>query len=107
MEFKEDDRVYLKISPMKEVIRFLKKGKLSPRYVGPYEILQWFYKVAYKLKLPSELAVVHPVFHVSMLKKCIGDSMSILSKDNLSYEEVRVQLLDRQYKKFRKKKWFP
>ena len=88
--------MYLKISPMKRVVIFGKKWKLSPRYVGPYEILQWFYKVAYKLKLPSELASVHPLVHVSMLKKCIGDPESILPiegigvKDNLSYEEVPV-----------------
>ena len=58
--------MYLKISPMKGVVRFGKKGKLSPRYVDPYEILQRVGKVAYELKLPSELASVHPVpyFHV-------------------------------------------
>ena len=62
--------------------------------MGPYKILQRICKVAYELKLPSELASVHPVFHVSMLKKCIGDPRSILPieglgvKDNLSYEEV-------------------
>ena len=87
---------------MKEVVRFGKKGKLIPCYVGPYEILQRVGKVAYELKLPSELASVHSVFHVSMLKKCIGDSESILLieglgvKDNLSYEEVPVQFLDSQ-----------
>ena len=83
--------MYLKISPIKGVIRFGKKGKLSPRYVGPYEILQRVGKVAYKLKLPSELASVHPVFYVPMFKNCIGDPESILTigglgfKDNLSY----------------------
>ena len=56
LEFEEGDKVYLKISPMKEVVRFSKKGKLSPRYVGPYEILQRVGKVAYELKLPSELS---------------------------------------------------
>ena len=70
--------MYLKISPLKGVLRFCNKGKLSPRYVGPYEILQRVDKVAYVLKLLSELASVHPVFHVSMLKKCIGDPESIL-----------------------------
>ena len=61
LEFEEGDMVYLKISPMKGVFRFGNKGKLSPRYVGPYEILQRVGKVAYELKLPSELALVHPV----------------------------------------------
>ena len=63
---------------MKGVVRFVKKGKLSPRYVGPYEILQRVGKVAYELKLPSELSLVHSDFHVSMLTKCIGDPKSIL-----------------------------
>ena len=107
MEFEEGDKVYLKISPMKGVIRFGKKGKLSPLYVGPYEILQRVCKSAYELKLPSVLASVHPIFHVSMLKKCIGDPESILpieglgATDNLSYEEVPVQILDMQDEKLR------
>ena len=87
----------LKISPTKGVVRFGKKGKLIPRYRGPYEILQRVSKVAYKSELPNELALVHPIFHVSMLKKCIGDPESILPieglgvKDNLSCEEVRFK----------------
>ena len=94
---------------MKGVVRFGYKGKLSPHYVGPYEILQRIAKVAYELKLPSELASVHPVFHVSMLKKCICDPVSILPieglgvEDNLSYEEVLVQILYRKVKKLRNK----
>ena len=65
--------MYLKISPMKGVVRFGKKGKLSPVYEGLYEILERVSKVPYELKLLSELTLVHPIFHVSMLKKCIGD----------------------------------
>ncbi|TMW95512.1 hypothetical protein EJD97_008727 [Solanum chilense] len=90
---------------MKGVVRFSKKGKLSPRY----EILQRVGKVVYELKLPSELTSVLPVFHIFMLKKCIGDPESILSieglgvNDNFSYEEVLVQILDRQVKKLRNK----
>ncbi|MUG03910.1 hypothetical protein ECC01_23490 [Bacillus tequilensis] len=108
--FEKGDKVYLKISPMKGVVRFGKKGKLSPRSMGPYEILQRVGKVAYELKLHRELVSVHPVFHVSMLKKCIGNPESILPieglgiKDNLSYEEVLVQILDRQVKKLRNKR---
>ena len=77
--------------------------------MGPYEILQRFGKVAYELELPSELTSVHPVFHVSMLKKCIGDPEFVLPieglgvKDNLSYEEVPVQIHDRQVKELRNK----
>ena len=66
LEFAEGDRVYLKNSPTKGVVIFCKKIKLSPRYVGPYEILQRVGKVAYELKFPSELACVHPVFHVTL-----------------------------------------
>ena len=100
MEFEEGDMVYLKISPMKGVFRFGNKGKLSPRYMGPYEILQRVSKVAYELKLPSELASVHLVFHVCMLKYCIGDPESIRPieglgvKDNLYYEKNLVQIID-------------
>ena len=54
LEFGEDDKVYLKISPMQCVVRFGKKGKLSPHYMGPYEIFQWVGKVSYELRLPSE-----------------------------------------------------
>ncbi|WMV58132.1 hypothetical protein MTR67_051517 [Solanum verrucosum] len=78
LEFDVNDWVYLKISPMKGVMRFGKKGKLSPRYVGPYQILRRIGKVAYELELPNELASVHLVFHVSMLKKCVGDPTSII-----------------------------
>ena len=105
--------MYLKISPMRGVVRFGKKGKLSPLYVGPYEILQSVGKVAYELKIPNEFASVHPVFIVSMLKNHIGDPEFILPieslgvKDKLSYEEVPFQILDRQVKKLRNKKWFP
>ncbi|KAF3620240.1 hypothetical protein FXO38_32476 [Capsicum annuum] len=81
------------ISPMKEVKRFGKKGKHSPRYVGPFKVLNRFCKVAYGLKLPSDLASVHPVFHVYLFKKCIGDLtvivpiQSIDIQNSLSYEE--------------------
>ncbi|XP_069150485.1 uncharacterized protein [Solanum lycopersicum] len=104
-----DSSLVVEISPMKGVMRFARKGKLSPQYVGPYEVLQRVGKVAYELKLPNELALVHLVFHVSMLKKCIGDPMYILPieglgvDENLSYEEVSVEILDRQVKKLRNK----
>ncbi|WMV24925.1 hypothetical protein MTR67_018310 [Solanum verrucosum] len=94
---------------MKGVIRFGKKGKLNHRYVRPYEILKRVGKLAYELKLPIELAPVHLVFHISMLKKCIGDPVSILPleglgvNENLSYEVVPVEILYRQVKKLRNK----
>ncbi|KAH0729669.1 hypothetical protein KY290_000789 [Solanum tuberosum] len=92
LEFEVDDWVYLNVSPMKGVIRFGKKGKLSPR-----------------LRLPQELAAVHPVFHISMLKKCMGDPSLIIPtedigiNDSLSNEEIPVQILDRQVRKLRTK----
>ena len=71
--------MYFKVSTMKGVVRFVNNGKLIPRYVGPYEIFQRVGKVLYELRLPSELASVHPVFHVFMLKKYIGDPEYISS----------------------------
>ncbi|GJY60263.1 reverse transcriptase domain-containing protein [Tanacetum coccineum] len=71
LEFKVGDRVLLKVSPWKEVVRFGKKGKLSPRYVGPFEIVKCVGPVAYWLKLPQELSCVYDTFHVSNLKKCL------------------------------------
>ena len=79
--------MYLKISPMKGVMRFGKKGNLSPQYVDPYDILKWVGKVAYELKLPSGLVLVHLVFHVSMLMKYIGDPVSILPIEGLGVDE--------------------
>ncbi|TMW92336.1 hypothetical protein EJD97_013188 [Solanum chilense] len=89
---------------MKRVVIFCKKGKLSPPYVGPYEILQRVGKVSYKLKLLSELTSVHIVYHVSMLMKRIADLDCIITikglgiKNNLSYEQVPVQIIYRQVK---------
>ena len=86
---------------MKGVMRFEKKGKLSPRYVGPYKILKRVGKVAYNLELPSELVVVHPVLHISLFKKCAGDPAfvvplkSVAVKDSLSYDDVPAEILDR------------
>ncbi|WMV57959.1 hypothetical protein MTR67_051344 [Solanum verrucosum] len=81
-------------------MRFDKKGKLSPRYVGPYRILKRIGKVAYELELPADLTVVHPVFHISLLKKCDPVSIvpleSVAVKDSLLYEDVPVRILDRQ-----------
>ncbi|XP_069145610.1 uncharacterized protein [Solanum lycopersicum] len=96
LEFQVDDWVFLKVSPMKVVMRFGKKGNITPRYAGPYKILERVVKVAYELELPAELDEVHPVFHISLLMKCVGDPASIVTldsmavKDSLSYEDVPV-----------------
>ena len=94
---------------MKGVKRFGKKGKISRRYVSPFRILSHSGKVAYKLEFPSDLASVHPVFHVSLLKKCIGDPVvvvpiqSIDVQNTLSYEEILVEILDYQTHRLRNK----
>ncbi|XP_070023213.1 uncharacterized protein [Nicotiana sylvestris] len=109
LEFKEDDWVFLKVSPMKGIMRFGKKGKLSPRYVRPSKIIQRIGQVAYKLEMPPEVSLVHPVFHVSMLKKVVGDPSTIVPvetievNEELSYEEAPVAILDRQVQKLRNK----
>ena len=109
LEFQVDDWVFLKVSPIKEVTRFGKKRKLSPRYVGPYNILKRVGKVAYELELPAELAAVHPAFHPSLLNKCVGDPASIVPlesvavKDSLSYDDVLVEILERQVRRLRNK----
>ncbi|KAL5564016.1 hypothetical protein UlMin_033763 [Ulmus minor] len=100
LEFEIGEKVFLKIAPMKGVMRFGKKGKLSPRFIGPYEILERVGKVAYRLALPPDLSKVHNVFHVSMLKKYISDPTHILQSEpiqvneDLTYEEKPVQILD-------------
>ena len=70
LQFEIGDQVFLNISPWKGVLRFGKRGKLSPRYIGPYEILSKVGPVAYRLKLPPELSRIHDTFHVNYKKKC-------------------------------------
>ena len=83
LEFEVDDLVYLKVSSMKRVMLFGKKGKLSPQHIRPYRISKRVGNVSYELQLPLELATVHLVFHISTLKKCLGDPSLIVPKDNL------------------------
>ena len=80
LQFEIGDRVFLKISPWKGVLRFGKRGKLSPRYIGPYEIVSKMGPVAYKLKLPPELSRIHDTFHVSKLRKYIPDPSHVLKE---------------------------
>ncbi|XP_058104132.1 uncharacterized protein LOC131248092 [Magnolia sinica] len=70
LEFVEGDRVYLRVSPVKGVVRFDVKGKLAPRFIGPFDIVERVGTVAYRLALPPQLSRGHNVFHVSMLRKC-------------------------------------
>ena len=78
LEFQVGDRVLLKVSPWKGMVRVGKRGKLNPRYIGPFEILARIGPVAYKLKLPQELQSVHDTFHVSNLKKCLTDETLVI-----------------------------
>ena len=100
LQFKVDDRVFLKVSPWKGVFRFGRRGKLRPIYIGPYEIIARVGPVAYRLDLPLELSKVHNVFHVSMLRKYIPDPSHVLRdqpvelKDNLTYKEQLMQIVD-------------
>jgi hypothetical protein len=100
LQFEVGDFVYLKVSPTKGVKRFGIKGKLAPRYIGPYEIIEACGPVAYKLKLPPKMSAIHSVFHVSQLKKCVRLPTEIIAEPeleiepDLSYQEYPSNILD-------------
>ncbi|KAL4291566.1 hypothetical protein GQ457_14G019230 [Hibiscus cannabinus] len=99
IEYVVGDRVFLKVSPWKKVMRFDRKGKLSPRYIGPYEIVERVGSVAYRLLLPPELERIHDVFHMSMLRKYKSDPSHVMPVEeielnpDLSYDEEPVEIL--------------
>ncbi|GJV97817.1 putative reverse transcriptase domain-containing protein [Tanacetum coccineum] len=107
LEFQVGDRVMLKISPRKGVIRFGKRGKLNPWYIGPFKILKRIGLVAYKLELPEELSNVHNTFHVSNLKKCLSDESLVIPMkelrldDKLNFVEEPVEIMDREVKQLK------
>ncbi|GJY22231.1 putative reverse transcriptase domain-containing protein [Tanacetum coccineum] len=107
LEFQVGYRVMLKVSPRKGVIRFKKQGKLNPRYIRPFKILERIGPVAYKLELPKELSNIHSTFYVSNLKKCLFDkSLVILMKelrldDKLNFVEEPVEIMDREVKQLK------
>ena len=98
--FEIGDYVYLKVSPMRSVRRFNMKGKLAPRYIRPFKILERRGEVAYQLELPESLLGVHDVFHVSQLKKCLRipeeqiPLEELTVKEDLTYEEFLVKILE-------------
>jgi hypothetical protein len=100
LQFEVGDHVYLKVSPTKGVQRFGIKGKLAPRYIGPYEIKGTCGPVAYKLNLPPHMSAIHDVFHVSQLKKCVRLPTEVLKEPeleiepDLSYQEHPIKILD-------------
>ena len=103
------EKAFLKVSPWRKVLRFGKKGKLSPRFIGPYEVIERVGLVAYRLALPPSLEKIHNVFHVSMLRKYRSDPSHVLQVDDmaidrdLTYEEEPVQILAREIKQLRRK----
>ncbi|KAJ9547259.1 hypothetical protein OSB04_019802 [Centaurea solstitialis] len=104
LEFQVGDKVLLKVSPWKGLVRFGKRGKLSPRYVGPFEIIERIDLVAYRLKLPEELNGIHDTFHVSNHKKCITDEFQVVPLEEvyvdktLHFVEEPIEILDREVK---------
>ena len=87
LEFNVGEKVLLKVSPWKGVVRFVKRGKLGPRYIGPFVILERIGPVAYRLDLPQELSGVHNVFHVSNLRKCLIDEARHVPMDEIRVDD--------------------
>jgi hypothetical protein len=108
-EFAVGERVLLKVSPTKGVVRFGARGKLSPRYIGPYEIVERIGTLAYRLALPNSLEKVHDVFHVSQLKRYIPATTHVLDPEpleldsTLTYEEKPVRILVTKVRSTRRK----
>ncbi|GJZ34025.1 ribonuclease H-like domain-containing protein [Tanacetum coccineum] len=108
MEFQVGDRVMLKVSTWKGVVQFGKRGKLNPRYVGPFKVLEKIRSVAYKLELPQELNRVHNTFHVSNLKKCYSDEPLVVLleglhiDDKLQFVEEPVEIMEWEIKQLKR-----
>ncbi|GKE33860.1 putative reverse transcriptase domain-containing protein [Tanacetum coccineum] len=107
LEFEVGDKVLLKVSPWKGAVRFRKRGKFSPRYIGPFKILARVGHVAYTLELPEELKGIHSTFHISNLKKCLaeGDIVVLMEEiqldDKLHVIEKPVEVVDREVKRLK------
>nr|GEZ87992.1 putative reverse transcriptase domain-containing protein [Tanacetum cinerariifolium] len=108
MEFEVGDRVMLKVSPWKGVVRFIKRGKLNPRYIGPFKVLAKIGDVAYRLELSQELGRVHHTFHVSNLKKCYADEPLAMPLEGvhidktLQFVEEPVKIMEREIKRLKR-----
>ena len=109
LTFNIGDFVYLKVSPIKGMQRFQLRGKLAPRYVGPFKVLSRRGEVSYQLELPEEMSVVHDVFHISLLQKCLEvpektevfkniDHKSVDINKDLTYREVPIRILEEAFR---------
>lgn len=109
IEYQVGDKVFLKVSPWKKVLRFGKKGKLSPRFIGPFEVIERVGPLAYRLALPIELEKIHNVIHVSMLRRYCSDPSHVISQTeveiqpDMTYGEEPVKILAREVKQLRNK----
>nr|GEZ33673.1 putative reverse transcriptase domain-containing protein [Tanacetum cinerariifolium] len=107
LEFQVDDRVMLKVSRWKLVVRFGKRGKLSPRYIGLFKVLAKVRTIAYRLELPQQFSRVHSTFHVSNLKKCLSDEPLAISldeihiDDKIRFVEEPVEIMDHEVKRLK------
>ena len=107
IEFQVGDKVFLKVSPCKKVLRFGKKGKLSPRFIGPFEMIERVGPLAYRLALPIKLEKIHNVFHVSMLRRYRSNPSHVISQTeveiqpDMTYDEEPVKILTREVKQLR------
>ncbi|GKF43719.1 hypothetical protein Tco_0130271, partial [Tanacetum coccineum] len=107
IEFQIGDKVMLKVSPWKGVIRFGKQGKLNPRYIGPFKIIDKVGTITYHLELPEQLSRVHSTFHVSNLKKCMVDEPLAIPLDEIQIDnklyfiEEPVEIMDREVKRLK------
>ena len=103
-------KVFLKVSPWKKVMKFRKKGKLSPKFIGPYEVIEKVGPMAYHLALPPKLEKIHNVFHVLMLRRYRSDPSHVVSSEtielrlDLTYEEEPMEILAQEVKELRSKK---
>ncbi|GKC87164.1 putative reverse transcriptase domain-containing protein, partial [Tanacetum coccineum] len=107
LEFQEGDKVMLKVSPWKGVIRFGKRGKLNPRYIRPFKVLAKVGTIAYRFELPQQLSRVHSTFYVSNLKKCLSDEPLAISldeihiDDKLHFVEEPMKIMDHEIKRLK------
>jgi len=107
LEFQEGDHVFLKVTPITGIGKVIKSKKLTPRFIGPYQILRKIGPVAYQICLPPFLSNLHNVFHVSQLRKYISDLSHVIRpdtlqlKNNLTFDAMPIQILDKKVKELR------